>query len=259
MGKANNILGITGTIGGIIFKKNGTVSQKPPKRGKNNLTERVKQNMSEFEKSAKAGKIVRKALAGIKKNFAKGTIGKVVKIMREYLELDTINVRGERGILDNNVDNLSKRLWEEGIYLRELIDIWKTGPKPTVSIDNLGNITTNIAIWRNLILNPASTHLYLAFEVTRLSFEVTTGTRSLLSKKLEVMQYDSGWGGLLPYFNENPITPAGLNFLLAGVIPSVSVGDQIIVTVKLEQYQKINGRYSKLRGEWTLVETKRII
>lgn len=101
MGKLSGIFQFSGTVGGVTVDKNGTVRQK---RAGNKAAfkgaasqSRTRENAAEFGAAGSAGKLLRdalrSALQGVSDRFA---TGRITKLMREIIGLDTVNGRGMR-------------------------------------------------------------------------------------------------------------------------------------------------------------------
>ena len=65
MATQTGILGLKGTVGGLVFRKDGSVSQKPAsnKAAFNSAAsmERTRENASEFTRAANGGRLIREA------------------------------------------------------------------------------------------------------------------------------------------------------------------------------------------------------
>lgn len=107
MGQQTGILGLRGTVGGLVFAKDGSVRQKPASNkaafaSKGSMS-RTRENASEFGAAGSAGKTLREALRsavqGAKDKFM---VGRLTKLMREIIALDTTSVRGSRVVKKAN-------------------------------------------------------------------------------------------------------------------------------------------------------------
>ena len=101
MARQTGIIGIQGTVGGLIFSKNGNISQKPqgdkaafaraPSRA------RTRENAAEFGLAAKYSKLLRDSLrAAIASASDSQLAARLTKVMREVIGLDDTNDRGQR-------------------------------------------------------------------------------------------------------------------------------------------------------------------
>ncbi|MEM9983183.1 MAG: hypothetical protein AAF734_11860 [Bacteroidota bacterium] len=118
MAKLQGIFKFTGTLGEVSAYKgqNGEINlrQKGGVEKSRIMNDpnfaRTRENMSEFGKAASAGKLVRRALRSVSSYFKYATAGKVTKLMREKIEEDTENARGERTITTANLGDIANRL-----------------------------------------------------------------------------------------------------------------------------------------------------
>ena len=101
MARQTGIIGIQGTVGGLVFSKNGNISQKPasdksafasaPSRA------RTRENAAEFGLAAKYGKVLRDSLrVAIASASDSQLAARLTKVMREVIGLDDTNDRGLR-------------------------------------------------------------------------------------------------------------------------------------------------------------------
>ncbi len=98
MARNTGIVQIQGTVGGLTFSKNGTVSQAV---GQRKITsDRTKENNTEFGIAAKQGKVIREAL-NVLKVGDKLLTSRMLQVVRSGIALDDTNERGKR-ILSNN-------------------------------------------------------------------------------------------------------------------------------------------------------------
>jgi hypothetical protein len=98
MARNTGIIQLQGTVGGLTFNREGTVSKAA---GSREVTaERTKENNSEFAIAAKQAKVIRDALRGLDVGD-RFLAGRMVKVVRSGVALDPDNERGKR-ILSNN-------------------------------------------------------------------------------------------------------------------------------------------------------------
>ena len=101
MARQTGNLGIQGTLGGLMFNKNGNISQKPqsnksafasaPSRA------RTRENATEFGLSAKYGKLLRDSLrVAIAAASDSRLAARLTKAIREVIGMDDTNDRGQR-------------------------------------------------------------------------------------------------------------------------------------------------------------------
>jgi hypothetical protein len=105
MAKQGGILGIRGTVGGLTFRRDGSVSQAPAKR--QITAPRSLENGREFGTAATAGKLLRDGLRAAISNIpAKGLAGRMTQVMRRIVGEDATSVRGARKVLKANIGQL---------------------------------------------------------------------------------------------------------------------------------------------------------
>jgi hypothetical protein len=104
MAKQGGILGIRGTVGGLTFRSDGSISQKP---GKRTITAvRTLESGREFGTAASAGKLLRDGLRATIANIPGRLAGRVMRVMRRIVGEDATNVRGARQVLKANIGQL---------------------------------------------------------------------------------------------------------------------------------------------------------
>lgn len=100
-----------GTVNGLTYYRAGDGSFKVRKKGKfdpNRLAndpdmEMVRQNISEFKKTANAGKFLRDELATVLRNIADGSIGtRLFSVISDIIKSDPVSLRGQRSAMKGN-------------------------------------------------------------------------------------------------------------------------------------------------------------
>ena len=111
MAQQTGILGLQGTVGGLVFRKDGSVAQKPASN-KAAFTSsaslaRTRENANEFGTAASAAKLVPDSLrVAIQAASDKRMVSRLTKTMRAILALDTTNIRDQRQVLKANLASL---------------------------------------------------------------------------------------------------------------------------------------------------------
>lgn len=235
MAKSNNILGLQGTIGGIVFKKNGTVSQKPASKGKENMSARTKENMSEFGKSATAGKKVRSALAAFVADMITSATGQITKVMRNFVDLDTINTRGERVIIDANVTGLAGAMGR--IFNNSLEQVLRVNPSLTIGATS-ASIAFNAGPG-DIVAPEGATHVRAFLQASSFRFELPDNATIVNST---TAYSPIGSGVPVP----NPVVWANV------------VDTQVLVVAGLEFAQLVNGVFYKLGSSYYMMDSTRL-
>ena len=101
MASQNGILGLQGTVGGLVFARNGTVRQKPGsnKAAFNSAASlaRTRENASEFGTAASAGKLIRTALRTLISTASDSRmVSCLTQKTRAIVGMDETNDRGAR-------------------------------------------------------------------------------------------------------------------------------------------------------------------
>ena len=111
MAKQGGVLGITGTVGGMTFDRNGVVRKARPSN-KDQFESapslaRTRENAGEFGRVARAGKLLRQALRKQLQGVAdRLSVGRLTKEMRRIEGLDTTATRGQRRVLKADAGEL---------------------------------------------------------------------------------------------------------------------------------------------------------
>jgi hypothetical protein len=104
-----------GTVNGLTYYRAGDGTYKVRKKAKfdpNRLAtdpdmEMVRQNISEFTKTANAGKYLRDELATVLRNIADGSIGtRLFSVMSTILKSDPVSLRGQRSAMKGDQSGL---------------------------------------------------------------------------------------------------------------------------------------------------------
>lgn len=102
MATQRGIVQLVGKLGGIVFRADGSVSQAPAKRAV--TAQRTKDNNSEFGNAATSGKRLRDGLSKLTKAGGGAyVVARIVKIMKDAINLDLVSVRGQRNVLDGEL------------------------------------------------------------------------------------------------------------------------------------------------------------
>ncbi|HEX8429207.1 hypothetical protein [Hymenobacter sp.] len=111
MARQTGVIQISGTVGGVVFAKDGTVRQKQSSNksqfNSSASMQRVRENASEFGTAAKAGKLVRDALRRVVSLASdRLMVSRLAQQMKFILNLDEDSDRGGRQILPENLTAL---------------------------------------------------------------------------------------------------------------------------------------------------------
>ena len=103
MASQTGTLGLQGTVGGLVFAKDGSVRQKSASNkaafANSASLARTRENAAEFGAAASSGKLIRTALRSQIASFSdRRMVSRLTQKMMSILKLDTVNVRGSRAV-----------------------------------------------------------------------------------------------------------------------------------------------------------------
>lgn len=115
MGKQSAIIPFEGTLGNITFYKSADGYRVKRKSGvsakriaKDPAFQRTRENGAEFGRAGSGGKTLRLALAELLKNVSDAKmVSRLTAVMMKVVQADTVNRRGQRRIMDGDVNLLA--------------------------------------------------------------------------------------------------------------------------------------------------------
>ena len=239
MARQTGIIGIQGTVGGLVFSKNGNISQKPasdkaafasaPSRA------RTRENAAEFGLAAKYSKLLRDSLRVAIASASDSLVAaRLTKVMRELIGLDDTNDRGQR-VFD--AANSAPLL---GFDFNAASGIGQTMYFPYEVTGAGADVTMTIPA-----LNPASdiaapqgaTHFEVVFAASDINMELMTYTNAVVAAPLGIL----------------PINSAALaNQAMVATFPAAPVAANLVVgVVGINFYQQVNGKFYPLNNNST--------
>ncbi len=239
MAQQTGILGIRGTVGGLVFRKDGSISQKPASnraafQSAPGLA-RTRENAAEFGLSAKYSKLLRDSLrVAIASASDSRLASRLTKAMREVIGLDDTNDRGQRVFDSSNSAPLL------GFNFNAVAGIGQTMYFPYTVTGAGADVTMTIPA-----LNPSSdfaapqgaTHFEVVFAVSDLDMEMLTYTNATVAAPL----------GILP-LNGAPL----VNQTVVATFPAAPADANLVVgVVGINFYQQINGKFYPLNNNST--------
>jgi len=239
MATQTGILGLRGTVGGLVFRSDGSVSQKPPssKGAFNTAASRVRtrENASEFGRSANYGKLLRDALrVPINSASDSRVTSRLTKVMREVIGLDDTNDRGKRVFDSTNSAPLLGFDFNANSGIGQTMffpfEVTGSGAEVTMSIPSL-NALTDIAAPQG------ATHYELVFAAASLDMEVLTFTNAVVTAPL----------GILPL---NGAAQTGLAQVATFAVTPPDA-DLVVGVVGINFYQELNGKFYSLNNNTT--------
>lgn len=239
MAQQTGILGLRGTVGGLVFRKDGSVAQKPASNkaafANKASMERTRENANEFGLAAKYSKLLRDALrVAISAASDSQVAARLTKVMREVIALDDTNDRGQRVFDASNSAPLL------GFNFNGAAGIGQTMYFPFEVTGNGADVTLSIPA-----LNPVSdiaapqgaTHFEVVFASAELDMETMTFTGGRVAAPL----------GVLP-INNAPL----VNQQVVATFPAVPAAASLVVgVVGINFYQQVNGKFYPLNNNST--------
>ena len=239
MARQTGIIGIQGTVGGLVFSKNGNISQKPasdkaafasaPSRA------RTRENAAEFGLAAKYSKVLRDSLrVAIASASDSQLAARLTKVMREVIGLDDTNDRGLRVFDASNSAPLLGFNFNAGAGIGQTMyfpyEVTGAGADVTMSIPAL-NPASDIAAPQG------ATHFEVVFAASSLDMEALTFTNGVVAAPLGIL----------------PINSAALvNQTVVATFPAAPADANLVVgVVGINFYQQINGKFYALNNNST--------
>jgi hypothetical protein len=239
MARQTGIIGIQGTVGGLVFSKNGNISQKPqgdkaafasaPSRA------RTRENAAEFGLAAKYSKVLRDSLrVAIASASDSQVASRLTKVMRQIIGLDDTNDRGLRVFDSSNSAPLLGFNFNAGAGIGQTMyfpyEVTGAGADVTMRIPAL-NPASDVAAPQG------ATHFEVVFAASELDMEALSFTNAVVAAPLGILPINSA-----PLVNQNVVA----TFPAAPADASLVVG-----VVGINFYQQINGKFYPLNNNST--------
>ncbi|MDQ2772860.1 MAG: hypothetical protein M3Y54_20440 [Bacteroidota bacterium] len=239
MARQTGIIGIQGTVGGLVFSKNGNISQKPasdkaafanaPSRA------RTRENASEFGLAAKYSKLLRDSLRVAIASASDSLLAaRLTKVMREVIGLDDTNDRGQRVFDASNSAPLLGFNFNAGAGIGQTMyfpyEVMGAGADVTMNIPSL-NPASDIAAPQG------TTHFEVIFAASSLDMEAMTFTNGVVAAPLGIL----------------PVSGAALvNQAVVATFPAAPAAANLVTAVVgINFYQQINGKFYALNNNST--------
>lgn len=236
MAQQTGILGIQGTVGGLVFAKDGSVRQKPASN-KAAFTSspsmvRVRENASEFGTAASAGKLIRDALrTQIQAASDSRMVSRLAQTMKSIINLDTTSDRGARSVGAGNATSLLGFNFNQGAGLGQSLyspySFSASGATVTLAIPSL-----NPGL--DIVAPTGATHFEILFGVASVNFATKTYTSATVASPLGVLPLNGA---------------ARSNVSQVATLPTAPSKDELVIGVLgMNYYQQINGKMYPLNN-----------
>lgn len=239
MATQTGILGLQGTVGGLVFAKDGSVRQKPAsnKAAFNSAASlaRTRENASEFGRAASAGKLLRDSLRVLIAAASDSRmVSRLTQTMRTIIGMDEANDRGERAIDKDNIGELMGFNFNQGAGIGQALffqyAVTGAGSDVTMSIPALNPAT-------DVVAPQGATHFELLYGAASLNFETGTYQVATVAAPLGIIALNSA---------------ALANKSLVASFPVAPTADEVVVgVVGINYYQQLNGKNYPLNNNAT--------
>ena len=234
MAKQGGILGLRGTVGGLVFSANGNVSQKPASRPI--TAARTLENNAEFGLAGSAGKLIRDAFRSISGSVrGKYLAGRLASVMNQIIKKDAVNPRGQREVLKANIGLLAGFNFSDAslssVFYAPFTAAYNTGAGAAVDTVTIAGLSVTPA--NDLSAPQGATHYAVVAAAVQIDF--ATG---------EVVLSDQTQMTPLPIDG----TTDAIGDIDMAFAAAPGAGDTTIVAVGLLYYQEVNGSYYALNN-----------
>ena len=239
MAEQTGILGLRGTVGGLTFRKDGSVSQKVAsnKASFNSSARmvRVRENASEFGLAGKYGKLLRSALrAAIDAASDRYMTSRLTTKMLEIIKLDDVNDRGLRQYDSTNAAPLL------GFDFNAGAGIGQTFFAPYTVTANGADVVLDVPVLNPLVdIKPpqGATHYELVFAATSMDMVMLTSTNAVVAAPLGIQPLNGAVQNKVSSTAAFPVAPPA--------------GELVVGVVGIKFYQFINQKYYPLNNNGT--------
>ncbi|MFD1469870.1 hypothetical protein ACFQ48_16700 [Hymenobacter caeli] len=240
MASQTGILGLQGTVGGLVFAKDGSVRQKPAsnKAAFNSAASlaRTRENASEFGRAAGAGKLLRDSLRVLIASASDSRmVSRLTQKMRGIIGMDDANDRGARVVdRDNAKDELLGFNFNLGAGIGQSLffqyAIAGNGADVTLTVPRLNPAT-------DIVAPQGATHFEVLYGVSAVNFELGTYQVATVAAPLGVLALNSA---------------ALQNRAVTATLATAPGADDLVVgAVGINFYQQLNGKFYPLNNNST--------
>ena len=236
MASQNGILGLQGTVGGLVFARNGTVRQTPAsnKAAFNSAASlaRTRENASEFGRAGTAGKLIRTALRTLISTASDPLmVSRLTQKTRAIIGLDEANDRGLRVLDKDNAGELVGFDFNAGASLSQIFfgayTTAAAGADLTIGLPSLNGLT-------DVAAPQGATHFELVVASAAINFETGAIAQGVVAAPL----------GSLP-LNGPVLTDQSIK----ATLPAAPTADDVVIGVLgVNFYQLLNGKQYPLNN-----------
>lgn len=239
MATQTGILGLQGTVGGLVFAKDGTVRQKPASNkaafSSSASMARTRENAGEFGRAASGGKLLRDSLRVLIAAASDSQmVSRLTQLMRSIIGMDTTNGRGERVVDKTNIAELLGFNFNLGAGIGQCLffqyGIAQAGANVTMTIPALNPAT-------DIVAPQGATHFELLYGTASLDFENYLYEVGTVAAPLGILALNSA-----------PLA----NKALVAAFPAAPAASNVVVgVVGINFYQSVNGQMYPLNNNAT--------
>ena len=236
MASQNGILGLQGTVGGLVFARNGTVRQKQAsnKAAFNTSASlaRTRENASEFGRAGTAGKLIRTALRTLISTASDSLmVSRLTQKTRAIIGMDETNDRGARVMDKDNALELVGFDFNASASLGQVFfgayTAAAAGADLTIGLPSLNGLT-------DVAAPQGATHFELVVASAAINFETGAIAQGVVAVPL----------GSLPLNG-----PVLVNQSIKASLPAAPTADDIVIGVLgVNFYQLLNGKQYPLHN-----------
>ena len=239
MASQTGILGLQGTVGGLVFAKDGSVRQKPASnkaafKSAPGLA-RTRENASEFGRAASSAKLLRDSLRALIASASDSKmVSRLTQAVRAVIGLDDTNDRGERLVDKANIGELLGFNFNLGAGIGQSIyfpyTVAGAGADVTLTIPNLNPLV-------DIAPPQGATHYELLFGASAVDFEAGTYTQAAVAAPLGIVPVNGA---------------ASANVSVVAAFPAAPAVTEVVVgVVGINYYQQLNGKMYPLNNNAT--------
>ncbi len=236
MASQKGILGLQGTVGGLVFARNGTVRQKPGsnKAAFNSAASlaRTRENASEFGTAASAGKLIRTALRTLISTASDSLmVSRLTQKTRAIIGMDETNDRGARVMDKDNALELVGFDFNASASLGQVFfgayTAAAAGADLTIGLPSLNGLT-------DVAAPQGATHFELVVASAAINFETGAIAQGVVAVPL----------GSLPLNG-----PVLVNQRIKASLAAAPTADDVVIGVLgVNFYQLLNGKQYPLNN-----------